>query len=217
MNGDGHFLRISRKTGSCRVLGPGQRAAIWFYGCSRGCPGCIAESMNSSGEFTEETPESLYEWVDSCTGIEGVTLSGGEPFEQDPEQLLRFLRHVKKDPRGLGVICFTGFLKKELSGTKKEELFPYIDVLVDGPYRMEENNGSDLRGSGNQGIHFLTDRYREFETEFFGEKARNLEFELNMRGEIIINGIPRRGFVEKFTKEISASGYRLALGKENEK
>ena len=70
--------------------------------------------MNHSGVFECIKPEVLYEWVLSCQNIEGVTLTGGEPFEQDYQSLYEFLRLVKEDKRNLGVILFTGFYKEEL-------------------------------------------------------------------------------------------------------
>lgn len=209
-------LRIARRKAECRVLGPGKRAVIWFYGCSRRCPGCIASAMNSSGIFEEETPEGLAAWVRSVPGIEGITISGGEPFEQDEEALRRFLQLVREDGRSPGVICFSGFTLEQIRGSEKADLLTCIDLLIDGPYVDGENDGRGLRGSRNQHLSFLTPRYRSMERFFLSPQARNLEIELDMNGKILINGIPDRNFLGEFTKKMQAAGYALSFNpKEN--
>ena len=102
-------LYIARRKRDCCVLGPGMRAVVWFHGCSRGCPGCIAAEMNGSNDYRSMTARELYDWVADCENIEGVTLSGGEPLEQDTAALSEFLRLVRADSRDLGVIMFTGY------------------------------------------------------------------------------------------------------------
>ena len=91
-------LTIARLKRNSNVLGPGCRAVIWTHGCSKGCPHCIAEEMNAAPPLFEYTASALYDWVKETEGIEGITLSGGEPFEQDIEALESFLHLVKNDP-----------------------------------------------------------------------------------------------------------------------
>ncbi len=218
MSADNHQqdsrLYIARRKRDCRVLGPGVRAVVWFHGCSRGCPGCIAVEMNQSDEYKSMTAKELYDWVATCGGIEGVTLSGGEPLEQDTAALCEFLRLVREDKRNLGVILFTGYRLEEVEDIGKKEICQYIDVLVDGPYVEEENDGLGLRGSSNQRIHFLTSRYERMQDIFFGDGGRNLEFELDMDNNVTINGIPKRGFMEEFTRKIHDEGYGISFDNE---
>ena len=211
VDGQSSFLRVARLKSNCRVLGPGVRAVVWFHGCSRGCPGCIAVEMNQSDDFTTITAEELYAWVARCDGIEGVTLSGGEPLEQDTVALCDFLQLVREDKRNLGVILFTGYRLEELQKIGKNDIIQYIDVLVDGPYVEELNDGQGLRGSSNQGIHFLTSRYEGMRDIFFGSGGRNLEFDVEMDNIVAINGIPTRGFLEEFTRKIREQGYYMSF------
>lgn len=204
-------LYISRRTGACRVLGPGLRAVVWFHGCGRKCKGCIASEMNNSREYEAHTAEELGYWVSSCEGIEGVTLSGGEPLDQDIGGLCAFLSLVRKDNRQLSVIVFTGYLLEELLESDKKAVLDYIDVLVDGPYIEELNDNSGLRGSSNQRIHFLTRRHKSEAPDFFGDGCRNVEMELNMDASVSINGIPRKGFMEDFKSEMQNRGYELSF------
>ena len=206
------LLRIARKKDGCRVLGPGSRAVVWFHGCSRGCLGCIAAEMNRSESYERMKPKELAEWVLSCRNIDGVTLTGGEPFEQDFQSLREFLLLVKEDKRDLGVILYTGFYREELPLLdEKSDFMQYIDVLIDGPYMEEKNDNRDLRGSNNQRIHFLTQRYVAEKDMFFGANRRNLEIELDMDNGVLINGIPRQGFKDDFSDLMREKGYGMVF------
>ncbi len=157
----------------------------------------------------EESPEETYQWLKKCEDIEGLTLSGGEPLEQAPEALLEFLRLVRSDPRKLGVICFTGYRLEEIQASAQAAILQYLDVLVDGPYMSQMNGNHDLRGSDNQRIFFLTPRYIPMKDAFFGAHCRNLEIELDLRNGIVINGIPMRDFLERFSKLMHDKGYAM--------
>lgn len=203
------MLTIARKTEYCQVLGPGVRAVIWFHGCSRNCDGCIAKSMNLSENFDVCTSEELYEWVVSCNNIEGVTISGGEPLEQNLEELILFLQKVKNDSRNLSVILFTGFTYDEINQGRNKAVLPYIDVLIDGTYKKDLNDNSGLRGSSNQNIIFLTDRYESTKESFYKKDCRNIELSITLNNTIIINGIPKSGFVEQLINDLAKEGFEL--------
>ena len=203
------MLKIARKTECCKVLGPGNRAVIWFHGCSRNCDGCIAKSMNLSENFDECTPKGLYEWLLTCNNIEGISISGGEPLEQNVEELTSFLQKVKKDSRNLSVILFTGFTYDEIVQSKNKIVLPYIDVLIDGTYKRELNDNNGLRGSSNQNIIFLTDRYESIKESFYKKDCRNVELSITLNNTITINGIPKSGFIEKLTDDLAKEGFDL--------
>ncbi|MBR4570361.1 MAG: radical SAM protein [Candidatus Riflebacteria bacterium] len=203
------MLKIARKTECCKVLGPGDRAVIWFYGCSRNCDGCIAKSMNHSEIFAECTPEDLYEWVKNCNNIEGLSISGGEPLEQNIDDLIVFLKKVKSDSRKLSVILFTGFTYDEIVQSELKIVLPFIDVLIDGTYKKDLNDDAGLRGSSNQVIHFLSERYKPIKESFYKNDCRNVEVGITLDNVITINGIPKRGFIEKLTSDLAEEGYDL--------
>ncbi len=203
------MLKIARKTGYCKVLGPGGRAVVWFHGCSRNCDGCIARSMNLSADFEECTSEELYNWILSCNNIEGVSISGGEPLEQNLEELTAFLQKIKNDSRNLSVILFTGFTYDDIIQSRNKAVLPYIDVLIDGTYQKELNDDSGLRGSSNQNIIFLTDRYKSIKESFYKKDCRNVEVSITLDNRITINGIPNNGFLDKLTDELAKEGFEL--------
>ena len=147
------LLRIARKKDGCRVLGPGSRAVVWFHGCSRGCLGCIAEEMNRSESYELIKPKELSEWVLSCQNIDGVTLTGGEPFEQVPA-LLDLAKNIKG--AGLTLMSYSGYTLEELEGRHDkatDELLEMLDILVDGRYDEKLRNLTLVYcGSENQRV-----------------------------------------------------------------
>ena len=172
---------------------------IWFHSCNRRCPGCIADAMNDMAEYESFTPHALADWVLSNEGIEGITLSGGEPLQQSLDGLQQFLEHVKQKSN-LSVLCYTGYRLEDLGFA--QNILQYVDVLIDGEYRQDEDIGQRWRGSANQRFHFLTDRYRSQQEEWNNAFERQIEMELDLQGKLLISGVPSKGFIDKLTVEL---------------
>ena len=87
-------------------------------------------------------------------GLEGVTYSGGEPFEQSlPLARLSLLLQAK----GLSVLVYSGYRLEALRGQEKFRcLLDVADILIDGEYRQEMSGPLRWRGSPNQMIHLLS-------------------------------------------------------------
>lgn len=104
------------------------------------------------------TPADIIANIDN--DIEGITVLGGEPFEQ-PDDLLELLRTAKQ--RNLSTIVFTGYNYLELINQFKplDHFKEYIDVLIDGFYDETLRSFSvPMIGSINQKYYFFSDRYR---------------------------------------------------------
>ena len=201
-------LRIARLKERSRVLGPGCRAVVWTHGCSRGCPGCIAKEMNESPEELLFAPEALAAWVRGIDGIEGLTVSGGEPFEQDLEALAVFLRLVKAPGRELSVLCYTGFRREELGALPgADEVLRQVDILVDGPYVEALNEGNALRGSSNQRILALNEGLSDWALRLGEEYGREVELSLSKDLSLELTGIPQPGFLEKLRRSLAARDF----------
>jgi anaerobic ribonucleoside-triphosphate reductase activating protein len=182
-------LNIARILENSSVNGPGARAVIWFQGCNRHCKGCINESMWSFEKKQLFTPENLYNKIIHMKGIEGITLTGGEPLLQ-AENLIPFLIKIKE--ANLSVICFTGYEISEISNKTHSTLLENVDVLITGPYIEElRDQYLSLRGSSNQELIFLSSRY---DIEDFKE-VQEVEIILDER-EIIITGFPSKKLLE---------------------
>lgn len=171
--------------------GPGQRFALWFQGCPLRCPGCCnPEYLPFKGgeTFTTETMISNMRASQDQTGIEGITLLGGEPFAHAaPASILATAAHEQ----GLSVMIFTGYVLEDLQRDANPDvakLLEHTDILVDGPYIREQPDSTRRWiGSTNQRIHFLTDRYQADDDCW---KQHNT-LEIRVRGnEVLVNGFP---------------------------
>ena len=141
-----------------RANGPGKRSVVWFQGCSLGCPGCFnPETHRAAGGELVNTAVLAVRVLEAGAGVEGVTFSGGEPFEQ-PGALLEILRHLAST--SLTKLCFSGYRIGEIRRLRSgPEILEHLDVLVAGRYVAARHVGSALLGSANQRVHFLSDRY----------------------------------------------------------
>ena len=111
-------------------------------------------------------------------GIEGVTLSGGEPSLQ--KGLVEFNKAIHG--LGLGIIMFSGRSKDALN----PELVNSVDLLIDGPFiESELDTDRVLLGSKNKNLTFITDRY-ESEADYFNNPV-SIE-EITAEDYIFING-----------------------------
>jgi anaerobic ribonucleoside-triphosphate reductase activating protein len=187
------------------VLGPGLRAAVWFQGCDKRCPGCMSEESRDARKGKLVPTDDIYERVVSARGIEGLTVSGGEPFLQ--AGALRALLERIRENTELGVIIYTGYYLAELRAMRNPDIDAVTgglaDIIIDGPYIDELNDGKSLRGSSNQGVHFLTDRYVGVKS-LFGEKGRRAEVRLSPDKAFFI-GIPDRVSIASFKDATGAT------------
>ena len=208
----GMTLRIARFTLACSVLGPGLRGVLWTMGCRRHCPGCVSPEMQPFQGGEEVKTEELAEKFLANPDIEGLTFSGGEPMEQ--AAALNELISILRKKRDLSFFCFTGFLYEELleHGTAdQKELLNQLDILVDGPFVQEQYANLLWRGSANQRVHFLTDRYSEWKTRL-SEPAQGLEFEFDSAGVPQWMGIPPLGFRDEFQRKMAELGVFIERG-----
>ena len=154
-------LAVHARLNSSRANGPGRRAVLWVQGCSLACPGCYNPETHTSADAAQSI-SSLLDWLAGLgDSVEGLSVSGGEPLEQ-PEGLLSLLSGVRSQLPELSILVFSGFSIREIrQRARGTELLALIDVLIDGRYVNKLHRGSSLRGSENQRIHCLTDRYTE--------------------------------------------------------
>ena len=186
-------IRYGGKADHTRLLGPGDRAVLYTYGCCFDCPGCVARSFRFGESFTA-SPEELVDWF-LATGAEGLTISGGEPFLQ-AEALAEMVRRIR-ERRDVGVIVYTGFLAEDLEGKARtdpgvRDFLARVDLLIDGPYRQEEDHNEPFRGSANQRLLLRTDRYQDALAPYYLEtRGRKIEITANDHGSMMV-GVPSR-------------------------
>jgi anaerobic ribonucleoside-triphosphate reductase activating protein len=173
------LLNLHRIVDVTAAEGPGLRCAVWTQGCSVRCPGCFNPQTWTTRGGTLLPWQHLVSRVLGISGIEGVTLLGGEPFDQ-PAPLGEFAAAVRAE--GLSVMTFTGRVLEDLPPSK---LLDSTDLLVDGPFLADRPETSrPWVGSVNQRFHFLTGRYDE---SIFTTPNR-LELTIAPDGAIELNG-----------------------------
>lgn len=183
-------LRVGYIKDGTMALGPGRRFSIWTQGCFRRCECCVSpEYQILDGGYLVDTRD-LAGRICSCLSIDGITISGGEPFLQ-AKALYDLLNLVKEGRPELTVLVFTGNKLEELNDIYSKLLLSRIDLLIDGEYISELNDGIGLRGSRNQRFHFLTDRLSVFRNEIEkGVRKEEVHWDDEDRKEMRIIGIP---------------------------
>src|SRR5215472_6095033 len=131
---------VSRTLDRCAVLGPGQRAVIWVQGCPLRCPGCLAGETLTFEGGTVIPVADLCAWLTGLADVEGVTMSGGEPFSQ-AGSLALLLDEVREIRPDFTAMCYSGFSHAALRrGTDEQRgLLDRLDLLIDGPYQRSRH------------------------------------------------------------------------------
>jgi len=142
-------IRIAGTASDSIVDGPGLRYTIFTQGCPHHCPGCHnPQTHDFAGGKWADTRDLIGE-LDDNPLLDGITLSGGEPFEQ-PQACLELAKGAKE--RGMTVWAYSGYTFEVLCrDEEKKALLEKCDVLVDGPFVLAERTLEiDWRGSRNQ-------------------------------------------------------------------
>ena len=131
--------------------GEGWRSVIFVGGCPHKCEGCQNPQTwdYNYGEKVEDINFYVEKILKNKKLIDGLTISGGEPFqERNVNPLLELIEKKKKE--GLNIWCYTGYKWSEV---KSIEAIKYIDVLVDGTFQESLSIPSPKWcGSSNQQI-----------------------------------------------------------------
>lgn len=144
-------MRIANWISDSIVDGPGLRLTVFTQGCPHRCPGCHNPETWDPAGGREVPLEELEALLAGNPLLQGLTLSGGEPFLQagDCASLARRARR-----RGLDVWTYTGYRYEDLAEAGRadwEALLAATDVLVDGPFLQAQKSYAALfRGSDNQ-------------------------------------------------------------------
>jgi len=171
------------------VNGPGVRSVVWVQGCRRNCPGCINPQTHLHKAVKLLNPIELGKRLCQIRQTNGITLSGGEPFEQ--AKACGILAETVKN-QGKNVMVFTGFPFEQLITSQNVDVrhfLRYIDLVVAGPYIQKLACESRLwQASSNQTVHFLTpnlSRYLPWQDKEV--------FEINTYGnQLMYTGFPDR-------------------------
>lgn len=141
--------------------GLGVRVSLFVSGCRVNCSHCFQKetwSFKFGKPFDDKIKSELLEALEPSY-IKGLSVLGGEPFEEENQKELSvFLKQVKERYPEKDIWCYTGYIYDQdlVFGGRKytdytDKMLACIDILVDGPFMLEKKNISlPFRGSENQ-------------------------------------------------------------------
>lgn len=223
----GHSLEALRPT---LHNGPGWRVAFWVQGCAHRCTDrCLSPHLldPTSGHAVpaDELAAAIRHAVETAAvPVEGVTVLGGEPFEQvaGVAEVLTPLRAA-----GLTAVVYSGHTHEWLRRAHDpgiDALLDQTDVLIDGPFLPHlYNDRLAWRGSTNQRLLCLTDRYNSADLEAaYARQGKGFSFQLRVDG-VSFSGLQTPAGVEAVVRVLnlpvigsaSADGTPLANNHDN--
>lgn len=204
-------ISLSRVHFPVTTLGPGRRLGIWFQGCSIRCDGCISADTWGPGK----RPLALAQLLDDIqlwlAEAEGITLSGGEPFDQ-PDALLALLGALRQRTR-VDILVYSGHPLETLQPLlqRAEGL---LDALICDPFEQQQAQTRVLRGSDNQRLIFFTELGRQrlgaYERPLQADD-RALDLMFDDDGSIWMAGIPRRDDLLQLRDLLHEQGHQLQI------
>ncbi|NBF06682.1 4Fe-4S cluster-binding domain-containing protein [Pseudomonas sp. Fl5BN2] len=204
-------ISLSRVHFPITTLGPGQRLGIWFQGCSIRCDGCISADTWGPGKQSlplEQVLHDLQPWLEQA---QGITLSGGEPFDQ-PDALLALLQGLRQRTQ-VDILVYSGHTLETLQPLlhTAEGL---LDALICDPFEQQQAQTLVLRGSDNQRLILLTELGRQRLSTYQrplqpDDQALDLMFDDD--GSVWMAGIPRRDDLLRLRDLLHGQGHQLQI------
>ncbi len=184
-------LRLRWLSYPVTALGPGRRVVLWVAGCPLRCPGCITKELQDPGSGRAlPISQVLPRILDIPHGLDGITLTGGEPFEQAAAlaQLLEALADARPE---WNVLVYSGhpLARLRLRGAAVQHLLARTDILVAGPYLESRPAVHPLGGSGNQLVHYLSGRGRGLRARCERLPPGRMNLGTGRRGKDLLIGI----------------------------
>lgn len=209
-------IRISRIHHPLHSLGPGTRIGIWLQGCTLACDGCMSKhtwSKESGQNYSQQEVlkkiENIY--LESNSKVDGITFSGGEPFEQGGA-FLGLVEHIKlwrdQTQPSLDLLCYTGFRWASIRKRFPSAL-DLFDGIISEPYSKNDNNNSQIMGSSNQLLHHLTPLGKEmYNDEWQALTDRKIDIVVD-NNSVSVLGIPNQGDLDKLVNLCKSKGLTL--------
>lgn len=163
------------------LYGPGKRLLLFLKGCSLHCEGCVNQHLWPFEGGTLVRSEELLELC-SQNCVDGITIHGGEPLDQ-ADELLALIKKVKA--KGLTIVLFTGYIKKELNQVQSQ-VWDLADIVVAGRFEIAKRKVTlQFRGSTNQRVYTHPGPYKGYKV---ADGFTTAILTINENGEMDING-----------------------------
>lgn len=199
-------MRISRIAAPVSVLGPGRRAVVWVQGCDLACLGCASQDTWDPDAGAELTPLEVAARVVgliTAQGLTGLTLSGGEPFQQAGDLAL-VVGEVREACPDIDVLAFSGYAAPA-AARRGPELFEQLDVLVAGRYDRTQPSIEPLLASANQQVVALT----ALGAARLPAAAGGLQVAAD-GDDLFVVGLPQPGDLDRLGAALEARGVALS-------
>jgi len=148
-------MRIAGSIQDSIVDGPGLRFTLFTQGCPHRCEGCHNPETHDANGGSEISTDEIIKKLLSNPLTDGITFSGGEPFEQSGDcAVIAKAAHENS----LNVWAYSGYTFERLYEMSQTDMdvkafLEQVDVLVDGPFILSQRSLSlKWRGSKNQRI-----------------------------------------------------------------
>lgn len=137
-------MRVAGTLPCSFINGDGARYVVFVQGCKHGCRGCQNPDTWDFNGGAEVAVSEIAADYRRRKCLDGLTLSGGDPFYQE-EACLALLDALP----GVNVWIYTGFEYEEIENTA---LARRADVLVTGRFEEDLRCEGQMYGSSNQRI-----------------------------------------------------------------
>jgi len=209
-------LELNKAHWPVTVLGPGRRIGLWVQGCSIHCPGCVSQDTWPTDPAKAIPVTDLVAWCKRTAGneVDGVTISGGEPFDQ-PIALATLLRALDawraRARLDFDILCYSGHPLRTLERDHPRTL-ALLDAVIPEPYVDRLPLAHVWRGSSNQTLVPLSARGRARYAAFVDAPAdaagRKMQVSVE-GGRVWMIGIPARGDMARVEALCAARGLTL--------
>ena len=202
---------ISRVHFPVTTLGPGKRLGIWFQGCSLRCEGCISVDTWATAKTLIPIDEFMMALSSYLPLVDGITISGGEPFDQF-DALLAIVAQLREKTK-VDILVYTGYSIEDIPD-QLQQIKPYIDVLISDPFQRQTSQTLRLRGSDNQRLHCFTSQAKEKYAYYQQVVTTNdnvLDVMFDAEGVVWFAGIPKRDDFIKLQTILKQQGHQLKV------
>ena len=155
LNDDSKLIRLAGIAENSLVNGKGLRKVFFSQGCSHHCEGCFNQHTWEFAGGRMFDMDELIQKVKDEPFLDGVTFSGGDPFQQAD----KFAYLAKKlHEANINIWAYTGYTFEELMKLAQtnphiKQMINNVDVIVDGRF-MKDKMSENLKycGSSNQRV-----------------------------------------------------------------
>jgi anaerobic ribonucleoside-triphosphate reductase activating protein len=202
-------VRIARIHYPITVLGPGRRVGVWFQGCTIGCQGCMSRDTWDPDAGHSMDVDDVCEIVmaaRSDEGLDGVTISGGEPFQQS-DALHSLCTELRRRWPDVDILAYSGYRLSRLR-RMYPDILQLLDAIVAEPFVVGRPTEARWQGSSNQELIALSGQGKVNYAPASDLPGSRLQVTVDEAG-VWVAGIPRRGDLDRMRGALLDRGLEL--------